>query len=101
MRESPSILFSFDSADQMYEALLVGAIDAAVYDAPVLRYYAITAGKGKVEVVGKLFNLQYYGMAVKQGSPLREEINRNLLAIVESGAYASVIEKWFGKGYSP
>ena len=99
MREKPSILFKFENAAQMYKALLVEAVDAVVYDAPVLRYYANTIGKGKVEVVGKLFDRQYYGIAVRQGSPLREEINRDLLALEESGEYAAIMEKWFGKGY--
>jgi len=100
LRDGPSNLFKFEDADQMYKALLVKAVDAVVYDAPVLKYFANTIGKGKVEVVGKLFEQQYYGIAVRQGSPLREEINRDLLALEESGDYASVIEKWFGKGYS-
>ena len=101
MREKQSLLFKFESADQMFKALLVKAVDAVVYDAPVLRYYANTTGKGKVEVIGNLFERQYYGIAVRQGSPLREEINRDLLALDESGDVAANMEKWFGKGFSP
>ena len=101
MREEPSNLFKFESADEMYKALLVKAVDAVVYDAPVLRYYATTTGKGKVEVVGTMFDRQYYGIAVRQGSPLREDINRDILALVESGDYIAIIEKWFGKGFRP
>jgi ABC-type amino acid transport substrate-binding protein len=100
MRKGPSELFKFEDANQMYKALEVKAVDAVVYDAPVLRYYAKTKGKGKVEVVGKLFDKQYYGIAIQQGSALREEINRDLLALEESGETAAILEKWFGKGHS-
>lgn len=100
LRKGPADLFKFEDAEQMYKALQVKAVDAVVYDAPVLRYYANTRGKGKVEVVGKLFDRQYYGFAVRHGSPLREVINRDLLALVESGEFATILEKWFGKGHS-
>lgn len=100
MRQGPSELYKFEDADQLYKALQVKAIDAVVYDAPVLRYYAKNKGRGKVEVVGKLFDRQYYGFAVREGSSLREEINRDLLALEESGEYAVILEKWFGKGLS-
>ena len=99
MHEAFSEIFKFEDAIQMYKALEVDAVDALVYDAPVLRFYANTKGKGRVEVVGKLFDRQYYGFAVQQGSPLREEINRDLLALEESGEYAVILEKWFGKGH--
>ena len=100
MREALTEIFKFEDAKQMYKALQVKAVDALVYDAPVLRFFANTEGKGKVEVVGKLFDQQYYGFAVQQGSPLREEINRDLLALEESGELAAILEKWFGKGHS-
>jgi ABC-type amino acid transport substrate-binding protein len=100
LREAPSEIFKFEDAEQMYNALDVKAVDAVVYDAPVLRYYTNTKGRGKVEVVGKLFDRQYYGIVVQQGSALREEINRDLLALEESGEYAAILEKWFGKGHS-
>ena len=38
--------------DEAYTALLDKSVDAVVFDAPVLQYFAANAGKGRVQVVG-------------------------------------------------
>jgi ABC-type amino acid transport substrate-binding protein len=67
-----------------------------VYDAPVLQHYASQAGKGKVKVVGLIFQEQSYGIALPFKSPYREEINIALLKLVENGIYKQIHDKWFG-----
>ena len=67
-----------------------------VYDAPNLLYYANGEGKGKVRVVGKIFVLQDYAMALPQGSRWREKINRAVLALTESGETSHIRSEWFG-----
>jgi len=52
---------------------------------------------GKVMVVGKLFELQDYGLALPQGSPLREKFNRAILLLIESDKLEQIRTKWFGK----
>jgi len=79
-----------------YAALEAGYVDAVVYDSPNLRYYAEHEGAGKVSVVGNVFAKQALGMAVPEGSPLRERINRALLALGESGRIAELRGEWFG-----
>ena len=86
----------FKSVDNAFDALLKGDVDAVVYDAPNLLYYANGEGKGKVTVVGKIFQPQDYGLAVAQGSPLREKINRAILKLTESGEFGRIDSKWFG-----
>jgi polar amino acid transport system substrate-binding protein len=49
------------------------------------------------EVVGSPFNEEVYGIAVNQGSPLREQINRALLQLREDGTYDVIYAKWFGE----
>ena len=68
-----------------------------VFDELNLRYYAINEGENKVTVVGDTFEPLYYGMAVPQGSPLRERVNRVLLEIAESGESDKIWSKWFGE----
>ncbi len=82
--------------DEAFALLEGGSVDAVVYDSPVLLYYALGEGRGKVQVVGNLFERQYYGIALPQDSPLREEINRTLLAINEDGTYNRIHQRWFG-----
>lgn len=81
--------------EEAYALLERGAVDAVVYDAPVLLYYASTEGQGQVQVVGEVFEPQDYGIAVPTGSPDRELINRALLDILEDGTYSRIYNRWF------
>ncbi len=76
--------------------LETGEVDAVVYDAPVLQHYAIQKGKGRVKVVGLIFQEQSYGIALQFNSAYREEINIALLKLVENGIYKEIHDKWFG-----
>ncbi|HIK38052.1 MAG: transporter substrate-binding domain-containing protein [Geminocystis sp.] len=89
-------LLLFNSIDEAYTALEEEKVRAVVYDAPVLRYYAITRGRGKVGVVGNVFARQSYGIVFRQGSPYRELVNQALLTIQEDGTYERIYQKWFG-----
>ncbi len=83
--------------DEAYAQLDRGEVDAIVYDAPVLMYYANTAGRGRTKLAGSIFHQEFYGIAMPSGSPLREEINRTLLEIMSDGTYSNIYEKWFGQ----
>ena len=83
--------------DEAYDLLDRGSVQAVVYDYPVLRYYALNFGEGRVQVVGAPFNEEDYGIAFPADSPLREEINRALLQLREDGTYDQIYAKWFGE----
>jgi ABC-type amino acid transport substrate-binding protein len=85
-----------EDVDKAYPLIESGKVDAIVYDAPVLQHYASKMGKGKVKVVGMLFQEQNYGIALQFQSPYREKINIALLKLIESGAYKEIADKWFG-----
>lgn len=76
-------------------ALTAGKIDAVVYDAPVLLYFASHDGRGKVQIVGSLFHRENYGILFSPGSPLRKPINEALLKLRENGIYDALYKKWF------
>jgi polar amino acid transport system substrate-binding protein len=86
-----------DSVDEAYPLLQDGAADAIVYDSPVLRHYASSDGKGKVRVVGPVFQREDYGIAMQLGSPYRREVDRALLTIMEDGSYRRLETRWFGE----
>ncbi len=86
-----------DNITNAYPRLESGEVDAIVYDAPVLQHYASKTGRGKVKVVGLLFEEQNYGIAIQIRSPYREELNIALLKLIESGAYEELRNKWFGQ----
>ena len=95
MASTRARLVAFDHAREAYQALLLGQVDAMVYDVPQLRYFAHHKGQGAVKVVGRPFALQDYGVAFPEGSPLREPINRAILAVKESGDLQRIHERWF------
>jgi polar amino acid transport system substrate-binding protein len=87
----------FDDINALFDALKGRQLDAVVHDAPVLAYYANTDGRGSVQLAGRIFQPQKYGIALPEGSPLTEPINRALLQIRENGSYENIYTKWFGE----
>lgn len=89
----------FPNNEGMFFELLSGGADAVVFDMPVVKEFASTAGKGKVKVVGDLYQGQSYGIAFPKGSPLPKKVNEALEAIRKDGFYDKLYHKWFG--YAP
>ncbi|HYO88768.1 MAG TPA: transporter substrate-binding domain-containing protein [Candidatus Limnocylindrales bacterium] len=86
---------TFDNIEDAFALMIRGDADALVYDAPVLKYLEATRGSGRVQLVGDPFRLEYYGIALPQGSSRKEDIDRALLAIMEDGTYERLVSQWF------
>ena len=86
----------FPQVGDMFQALLDGKVDALLFPAPVLRYFAVHEGKGLVKLVGPEFDKREAGFVFAEGSPLRRQINTALVAIREDGTYQRIYDKWFG-----
>ena len=69
----------YANIEEAYRALGESKVDAVVYDAPVLLYYASRDGKGKVQVVGSIFRKENYGIVFPPESPYRKPVNEALL----------------------
>lgn len=80
-----------------YQLLEKKDIDAIVYYAPVLKYHTTHMGLNKTKLVGKSFDFQKYGFALPANSPLRDDINKAMLKVVEKGIYDKLYLKWFGE----
>ncbi|HHB76803.1 MAG TPA: transporter substrate-binding domain-containing protein [Desulfobulbus sp.] len=86
----------FNRIETAYAWLQSGRLDAIVHDRPALLYYA-NSEKGKdVEVIEATFSPQDYGIALTENSPLREQLNRVLLGMIEDGSVNDLHDKWFG-----
>lgn len=83
------------SAD-MYNALMASALDAVVFDAPNVGYFARNRGKGQVKTVGPLYQSQQYGIAFRKDSKWLGEVNSALGEIRRDGTYRAIYQKWFG-----
>lgn len=86
------------SADEGIRMLMQGDVQAIVFDAPTLQYWAGRRGNGVLAVVGPVFRPEKYGIAVANGSALRKRINEALLAMYEDGTYEQIYGKWFSSG---
>ena len=63
---------------------------------PNVAYFAKTKGQGRTKVVGPLYEGQKYGIALKQGSPWLDKVNKALASMKEDGTYNKIYKKWFG-----
>ncbi len=75
-------------------ALIASEVDAVIYDAPVIQYFAFK--EGRVRVAGAQFKPENYGIAFPVGSPLRRSVNQALLTLLENGTYENLYRKWLG-----
>jgi ABC-type amino acid transport substrate-binding protein len=85
------------SAEEGFELVRQGEVQAMVFDAPTLQYLVAKRGEGKLRVVGPIFAPDKYGIVVADGSPLRKRIDSALLAMVEDGRYREIYNKWFAQ----
>ena len=86
----------FSKIADAFDALIAKNVDAVVYDAPVLLYFAATDGKDKTAMAGPVFRREAYGIVFPQGSPFLKPINAALLSLRENGGYDAIYRKWFG-----
>ena len=85
--------------DRDTEALLQvkqGRAAADMNDFPVAAYNAQTSGGGNdFEVVGEQIEAGPYGIGVrKEDTAIRDALQKALQAIIDSGDYAKILEKW-------
>lgn len=80
----------------LFEALEKGTIQAVVYDEPFLRYVVRTQYPGKFEVIPLNADPQLYAFALREGSPLREPINRVLLRKIHEPAWSDLLYHYLG-----
>ncbi|SEE58815.1 ABC transporter substrate-binding protein [Streptomyces sp. Ag109_O5-10] len=89
-------LQTFDTDPEALLRLKQGASVADLNDFPVAAYNAKTSGGGKdFEVVGEQIEAGPYGIAVsKQNTQLRDALQAAMAAIIKSGDYQKILEKW-------
>lgn len=72
------------------------AIDAVYHQLPTLQHYAATKGKGRVKVVGPLYEPLDFAIAVRKGSPWQARLNDALYRLKDSGKFAKLKKRWLG-----
>jgi ABC-type amino acid transport substrate-binding protein len=78
-------------------ALDLGMVEAVVGETETLSHIVYEVGKGRIQVVGPIFDTFDFGIAMPNGSPIREPLNTALLRMREDGSLDRVKERWLGK----
>ena len=86
---------TYDTADDAFNALAQGRVDAAITDYPVVAYAAAQKPTLKVaaEVPG---NLQLGLMFPQENTALKDAFNTGLAEIKANGTYDDIYATWFG-----
>ncbi len=87
----------FESVAECIAAVADGQADAAVYDAPILKYLVNSQFRDKVRVLPQTFQPQFYGIALPERSPLREQFNRVMLRKTSTSAWQDVLFGYLGE----
>ena len=88
---------SFSTPGEGLEALARGEIDAMVYDAPIIRYIVNREYDGRLRVLGETFERQDYAVGLPSNSPLREDLNRELLRQTRSDWWSDTLRNYLGR----
>lgn len=84
------------SPEQGLAMLAGGQVQAIVYNASTLSYWATRLSGGQAQVTGPVFHPEKYAIALPLGSPLRKQVNTALLELVENGTWEELHRRWFG-----
>jgi ABC-type amino acid transport substrate-binding protein len=84
----------YESTRRGLEAMASKKLDAFVQDAPILTYLVNTSFKGKLQVLPGTFSRQDYGIALTEGSRLREPLNVNLLEYIHGKGWRLLLDSY-------
>lgn len=94
------IFAGFTDLEAMLASFETGDLDAVVFDGPILAYYVRARGKGKAQLLERVYRPENYGMVFPTGSVLREDVDQAMLRLRENGTYNELLIKWFGAAYA-
>jgi polar amino acid transport system substrate-binding protein len=81
---------------ELFEELENRKIQAVLYDEPFLRYVVRTQYPDEFTVLPLNLDTQLYALALREGSSLREPINRVLLSKVHEPTWQSLLYRYLG-----
>ena len=88
---------AYPDAEAAIDALARGEVDALVYEAPILQYLAATRPSATgVRVLDGTFDNHGYGFALREGSTLREPVNRALLEVITTEDWRALLGTYLG-----
>ncbi|GAB4133085.1 MAG: transporter substrate-binding domain-containing protein [Cyanobacteria bacterium J069] len=95
LQTKPVTLVLLAGLDESLAALRENQVAAIVVDRPVAEYLA--AQDPELVMAGDRLSQEYYGIAVREGDALLEDINRALLRLQAQDYFEFLGRKWFGE----
>lgn len=87
----------FSNPSAALAGLAVREVQAVVYDAPILQYGIRQRFASRLQLLPHTIQRQDYGIALPQGSELREPINRVLLETLRTPAWQEIQQRYLGE----
>src|ERR1700751_3120053 len=83
--------------EQLLPSLESGKIDAGINDGPILSYEIHSRYRDELLVLPIHLDEEFYGFCVKEGSSLREPMNRSLLERLAEPKWHDILRQYFGE----
>lgn len=87
---------AYKSVPEGLAALMDGKIKAFLYDIPELRYRIRQQFPGKIEVLPQVYSQENYGIAFRNNSSLRKNLNRVLLQKIRQQEWQETLYRYLG-----
>ena len=84
----------FDSPRELLQALREDRVNAAIHDAPVLRYVSKRDFGESIQVLPRRLRRENYAFGLASNGPLREDINRQLLKETSRPEWRRTLERY-------
>lgn len=88
---------SYPTVASMLDGLESGRLAAVVHDRPILQYELKRREGTRLSVLPQLLKPQSYALGIKQGSALREAVNRGLLEVTQEDSWRNVLADYLGE----
>ena len=85
----------YETADELFDAMTAGKLDAIVHEWAAGSYYVGHEGKGRAVLAGPRFTRTQAALLLPDESPYREVLDRAILRIIENGLYDHIHARWF------
>jgi polar amino acid transport system substrate-binding protein len=92
--EANHIAFTKLPFSELLDSVKRKKVEAVVYDEPILRYTVRTSARDELTVLSLHLDTELYGFALREGSQLREPVNRVLLQKIHEPAWTDLITKY-------
>ena len=92
-----AIVRDYPTVRDALEALSLGMVEAVAGENESLMVMIKQLGGDRLKIVGPIFESFDFGIALPNGSPLREPLNTTILRMREDGTLERIREKWLGK----